>query len=333
MAATSASSGGIRSRRMTTPPPVLRIAAVAAFVMVLQYVSRVPRVFTRSSASCPQPTHPSMYHFSADPRPPPALVSYPGSGSTLTRLLLEMTTQVYSGSVYGDFSLYNNSGHPFLGEFNTTNVSVVKTHFPVGPTHEPAFAYPTAKRAVILLRDPRDAIPSYLNYIFGNSTGAKNSVQAPAEAWEDWRDASLHAELLWWKNIIAIWTERLETAEHLHVILYEDLIASRASGVRVLRSLIQFLDLDGDITDDAISCAWEQILGRNAHGNGIRRWKTYVPAYTAAQHSLIKFELELLLEYVGNNVKHDSPLANAVRRYAAKIIPANEMAAEREVPS
>ena len=331
MAATSASSGGIRRRRMTTPPPVLLAAAVTAFVMVLVFSEgqiqagylRYISVFTPSSASCPRPAHPSTYHFSTDPRPPPALVSYPGSGSTLTRLLLEMTTRVYSGSVYGDLSLYSNSGHPFLGEFNTANVSVVKTHFPVGPTHEPAFAYPAAKRAVILLRDPRDAIPSYLNYIFGNSTGAKNSVQAPAEAWEDWRDASLHAELLWWKNIIAIWTERLETAEHLHVILYEDLIASRASGVRVLRSLIQFLAFDGDITDDAISCAWEQILGRNAHGNGIRRSKTYVPAYTAAQHSLIKFELELFLEYVGNNVNHDSPLANAVRRYAAKIIPAN----------
>jgi len=124
LAAPSASGG--RSRRKTLP--VLLLAGVTVFVVVLvfsegqiqagylryiatprQYVSHrttrvpVPRVFTRS-ASCPQtPTPPSMYHFSKDPRPPPALVSYPGSGSTLTRLLLEMATQVYSGSVYGDF--------------------------------------------------------------------------------------------------------------------------------------------------------------------------------------------------------------------------------------
>ena len=111
MAATSASSGGSRSRRMALPPMLL-LAAVTVFVMVLvfsesqiqagylryiatprQYVSRVSRVFPRSSVSCPQPAHPSTYHFSTDPRPPPALVSYPGSGSTLTRLLLEITTQ------------------------------------------------------------------------------------------------------------------------------------------------------------------------------------------------------------------------------------------------
>ena len=241
-------------------------------------------------------------------------------------MLLEMATQVYSGSVYGDFSLYNNSGHPFLGEFNTTNVSVVKTHYPVGPTHGPEFAYPAARRAVILLRDPRNAIPSYLNYIFGDSIGAKHSVQAPAEAWEEWRDASLEAELLKWKSIITNWTERLETAEHLHITLYEDLTGSRASGVEALRSLIQFLDWDGgSITADDISCVWEQILGRNAHGNGIRRSKNYVPAYTAAQHSMIKFQLEVFLEYIGNNVDHYSPLAVAIRRYAAKMIPANDV--------
>lgn len=94
---------------------------------------RRPRVgFSRWSApslSCSSSSAmlpPSMYHFSEDPRPPPALVSYPGSGSTLTRLLLEMGTHIYSGSVYGDWSLYNNSGHQFFGEFNTTSVCVVK---------------------------------------------------------------------------------------------------------------------------------------------------------------------------------------------------------------
>lgn len=57
---------------------------------------------------------------------PTALASYPGSGSTLTRLLLEVATEIYTGSVYGDVSLYNNSAHRFLGEFHLANVSCVK---------------------------------------------------------------------------------------------------------------------------------------------------------------------------------------------------------------
>ena len=155
--ATTASSGGrdinvpvhVGRRGIGTLPVLL--AGVTVFVVVLvwnegkiqtgylryiaisrQYASyRRPRVgFSRSapSPSCSSSAvlPPSMYNFSEDPRPPPALVSYPGSGSTLTRLLLEMGTHIYSGSVYGDFSLYNNTGHKFLGEFNTTSVSVVK---------------------------------------------------------------------------------------------------------------------------------------------------------------------------------------------------------------
>ena len=124
------------------------LAGVAAFVVVLvlnegqiqagylryiaiprQHVSyRRPRAgITRSALSCSSsPIHPSMYKFSKDSRPPPALVSYPGSGSTLVRLVLELSTQFLTGSVYGDISLYNNSAHPFLGEFNTTKTCVVK---------------------------------------------------------------------------------------------------------------------------------------------------------------------------------------------------------------
>lgn len=149
----SASSGGRdihvhAGRRGIGTLPVLFVG-VTVFVVVLvlnegkiqagylryiaiprQHVSyRRPRVgFSRSapSLSCSSSAilPPSMYNFSEDPRPPPALVSYPGSGSTLTRLLLEMGTHIYSGSVYGDFSLYNNSGHKFFGEFNTTRTSV-----------------------------------------------------------------------------------------------------------------------------------------------------------------------------------------------------------------
>ena len=102
-----------------------------------QHVSyRRPRAgFTLSapSLSCSSSlllVHPSMYNFSKDSRPPPALVSYPGSGSTLSRLALEFSTQMLTGSVYGDVSLYNNKAHPFLGEFNTTKTCVVKVRPP-----------------------------------------------------------------------------------------------------------------------------------------------------------------------------------------------------------
>lgn len=139
----------VHVRRRRALPTSILFAGVTGFVVALvlnegkiqaghlRYIA-IPRQYgpyrrprdgfaqSAPSLSCSSPIlPPSVYNFSKDPRPP-ALVSYPGSGSTLTRLLLEYASRVYTGSVYSDVSLYNNSGHQFLGEFNTTNTSVVK---------------------------------------------------------------------------------------------------------------------------------------------------------------------------------------------------------------
>ena len=58
---------------------------------------------------------------------PTVLASYPGSGSTITRLLIEMTTGVWTGSIYGDESLFTSSPHPFCGELTTKNVVAIKS--------------------------------------------------------------------------------------------------------------------------------------------------------------------------------------------------------------
>ena len=58
---------------------------------------------------------------------PPYLISYPGSGNTFTRILIEYITNIYTGSVFNDYVLINEYG--FKGElycFNET--SVIKLH-------------------------------------------------------------------------------------------------------------------------------------------------------------------------------------------------------------
>lgn len=55
-----------------------------------------------------------------------ALASFPGSGSTWSRTLLEQATGVYTGAIYCDKGL---KGQGFVGEFITSrNVIVIKTH-------------------------------------------------------------------------------------------------------------------------------------------------------------------------------------------------------------
>lgn len=97
-----------------------------------QYSRAVPPVTAGTPRNHTQTTCPSFTFANPDNyryipgSVPTALASYPGSGSTLTRLLLEVATEIYTGSVYGDVSLYNNTAHRFLGEFHRANVSCVK---------------------------------------------------------------------------------------------------------------------------------------------------------------------------------------------------------------
>lgn len=55
-----------------------------------------------------------------------ALSSFPGSGNTFTRLLLEKSLGIYTGSIYNDRSLKVE----LPGEGGYSNVLLVKTHFP-----------------------------------------------------------------------------------------------------------------------------------------------------------------------------------------------------------
>ena len=161
--------------------------------------------------------------------------------------------------------------------------------------------------------------------------GLKHSVQAPISLWEEWRDDRLESELQRWIGIIRHWEGR---KLDLHIILYEDLTGSRATGVEALRSLIQYLDLGEGKTDDDIACVWEEVLGGKAQDKGIRRSKKYMPAYTAEQHLMITSELRKFADALDWSANSDASflLAKAMRRYAAKKIPSNEMATERRLP-
>jgi len=81
---------------------------------------------------------------------PVALVSYPGSGNSWARVLLETTTGIYTGSVYCD-KHYLFSG--MIGEgIASENVIAIKTH----QTVEETIGF--AKKVIYIARNPLGAI-------------------------------------------------------------------------------------------------------------------------------------------------------------------------------
>lgn len=83
-----------------------------------------------------------------------ALASFPGSGSTWSRTLLEQATGVYTGAIYCDKKLKREG---FLGEFITSgNVIAIKTH----ASRATQINYDSA---IVLVRSIDDAVRSEIN--------------------------------------------------------------------------------------------------------------------------------------------------------------------------
>ena len=83
---------------------------------------------------------------------PVALVSYPGSGNSWARVLLEEATGIYTGSVYCD-KHYLFSG--MIGEgISTENVIAIKLHSSVEETAQ------YSKKVIYIIRNPLKAIVS-----------------------------------------------------------------------------------------------------------------------------------------------------------------------------
>lgn len=92
-----------------------------------------------------------------------ALASFPGSGNTWLRYLLQQATGFYTGSVYKDYGLLKN-GFPAESVSNGS-VLVVKTH------EWGASARSRFTKAILLVRTPAPAIQAEFNRQSGGHIG------------------------------------------------------------------------------------------------------------------------------------------------------------------
>ena len=92
-----------------------------------------------------------------------ALASFPGSGNTWLRYLIQQATGFLTGSVYKDYALKNN-GFPAESVCNGS-VLAVKTH-EFGPR-----ARSTFEKVILLVRDPFASLQAEFNRRSGGHTG------------------------------------------------------------------------------------------------------------------------------------------------------------------
>ena len=119
--------------------------------------------------------------------------SFPGSGARLTRNLIEGITGIVSASDK-NFQKYNK------------REVAIKTHYPHRAGRDIDGAQDVS-RGLLLLRNPKFAIPSFHNFKFEIQNDLPNhSMRAPVNDWLKWRtDGQFDRQLSHWEDFVVYW--------------------------------------------------------------------------------------------------------------------------------
>lgn len=182
-----------------------------------------------------KPSKYDLLMFTPFPEAVAVLASYPRSGNSLMRNLYEKITLRVTGSdMMGGLQKHDLVGEMATG---TNKVQFVKTHYPER-MGSPAFP---VSRAVLLVRNPYDAMDSYFNLM---STSSHNTTLTKAERK---KHAKIFAdmakkEIMVWRDFHEFW---LKQKIPLLVIRYEDLIRWTS---KVIGKVVKFVLEVNDMT-------------------------------------------------------------------------------------
>jgi len=176
-------------------------------------------------------------------RPPTALASFPGSGNTWLRFLIESATGVFTGSRYKDLQIqmYGLWGEIRSWEDGTTIVQ---------KTHDASKHHVTKDfggRAIIIVRNPYDAILSTHNFMYAGHHG-----KAPARnfARPDWHQfVTIQASK--WLDMATNWTMHSSPKKVL-VVHYENV---KTDVLTEMRKILNFFNMP--ISEDRLKCLFK----------------------------------------------------------------------------
>mmetsp|Transcript_7759 Transcript_7759/g.15398 ORF Transcript_7759/g.15398 Transcript_7759/m.15398 type:complete len:558 (+) Transcript_7759:85-1758(+) len=217
----------------------------------------------------PKRSHRVGFLAADDPRTKPsqrvALASYPRSGNSLMRSIVERITKIYTGSDCDPLRPLNKQlvQAGMMGEgFVKDLVFAVKTHFP----ERLGRCGMTAGRAVLIVRNPFDAIVSYFNMVLTQThthTIEDDEFIKYADIW----DTFVREEISVWKQFHAHWlSEQIKLNVPILLVRYEDIIYHREASMRkIAEFLYQAEGLDADDLEEII----RETCGAAAEGLGV----------------------------------------------------------------
>lgn len=186
-----------------------------------------------------------------EPRPTVGLFSFPNSGNTMTRRLIESITGIFSGSFYFG-ACYPLAG--FHGEslpFDSGFTSVIKGHghySPLGMNKNTGeFSSPNATlaemlqtngTAILLIRNPYKAIYGYRHYLSAGGIGYADASKFIGEDWSEF----VRVTIQMWEDYYMKW---ITMGKRILLIHFENL-GDSDSLKYTLKSVSKFLNVEFD---------------------------------------------------------------------------------------
>ncbi|KAH8266930.1 hypothetical protein KR026_011020 [Drosophila bipectinata] len=168
-----------------------------------------------------------------------ALASFPGSGNTWLRYLLQQATGILTGSIYKDYGLLK-TGFPAENVCNSS-VLLVKTH------EWGSKAWQPFSKAILLVRDPEKAIIAEFNRQSGGHIGFASPDRYKRTKGKYWQQF-VSNKLKGWELMNLSWARNFTGS--VKVVFYDDLVHHTE---RELRSILEFLQFPVD--EQLMRCA------------------------------------------------------------------------------
>ncbi|XP_060663948.1 WSCD family member CG9164 [Drosophila nasuta] len=168
-----------------------------------------------------------------------ALASFPGSGNTWLRYLLQQATGILTGSIYKDYGLLK-TGFPAENVCNSS-VLLVKTH------EWGSKAWAPFSKAILLVRDPEKAIIAEFNRQSGGHIGFASPDRYKRTKGKYWQQF-VSNKLKGWELMNLSWARNFTGS--IKVVFYDDLVHHTE---RELRNILDFLEFP--VSEQLMRCA------------------------------------------------------------------------------
>ena len=210
------------------------------------------------------------------------LVSYPRSGNTLVRSLLEAATGIVTGSdtrADRNLSIELAQKHGLVGEgvVQSNRVQFVKSHWP----ERMGCGTFDARKAILLVRNPYDAIDSYWN-MNATMSHTQTVIDSVYSQYRQEFENLVENDILVWLKFIDFWVRKSDVP--VLIVRFEDLIADTK------REMIRMIEFT---TGEPISSFWESRVDR-VTSRSVRDMGSYKPRAASG------------LSSVGKSLKHYS---------------------------